>query len=142
VQENLAEVGIEVTINPHDGGTFWTLGDQKSGDSWKDLQLVINYFTMAPDPSWATAWFTCEQVGVWNWERWCNKEFTDLHKKLLTEREDAKRDAGYKHMQDLMDESGAYVFITHGVNAALYSDKVNPAVLPDGRVLLHLFTPA
>jgi peptide/nickel transport system substrate-binding protein len=97
---------------------------------------------MAPDPSWATAWFTCEQVGVWNWERWCDQEFTDLHKKLLTEREDAKRDAGYKRMQDLMDESGAYVFITHGVNAALYSDKIQPAVLPDGRVLLHLFKPS
>jgi peptide/nickel transport system substrate-binding protein len=142
VQENLAEAGIEVTINPYDGGTFWTLGDEKSGESWKDLQLVINYFTMAPDPSWATAWFTCEQVGVWNWERWCNQEFTDLHKNLLTEREDANRDAGYKRMQDLMDESGAYVFITHGVNAALYSDKIQPAVLPDGRVLLHLFKPA
>ncbi|MCI0429644.1 MAG: ABC transporter substrate-binding protein, partial [Rhodospirillales bacterium] len=142
VQENLAEVGIDVTINPHDGGTFWTLGDEKSGQSWKDLQLIINYFTMAPDPSWATTWFTCEQVGVWNWERWCDKEFSELHKALLTERDDAKRDSGYRRMQDLMEDSGAYVFITHGINAALYSDKIVPATLPDGRVLLHLFKPA
>jgi peptide/nickel transport system substrate-binding protein len=139
VQENLADIGIEVAINTYDGGTFWTLGDQKSGNSWKDLQLIINMFTMAPDPSWATAWFTCDQVGVWNWERWCNPEYTALHKTLLTERDNAKRDTGYKHMQDLMDESGAYVFITHGVNAALYSSKIEPATLPDGRVLLHLF---
>jgi peptide/nickel transport system substrate-binding protein len=105
-------------------------------------QLIINYFTMAPDPSWATAWFTCEQVGVWNWERWCNKEYSDLHKALLAERDDGKRDAGYKHMQDLMDASGAYVFITHGVNAALYSDKIEPSTLPDGRVVLQQFKPA
>jgi peptide/nickel transport system substrate-binding protein len=142
VQQNLADLGIEVAINPYDGGTFWTLGDQKSGQAWKDLQLIINYFTMAPDPSWATAWFTCDQVGVWNWERWCNKEFSDLHKALLAERDDAKRDVGYKHMQDLMEGSGAYVFITHGVNAALYSDKIAPATLPDGRVVLQLFKPA
>ena len=45
-------------------------------------------------------------------------------------------------MQDLMDASDAYVFITHGVNAALYSDKIEPSTLPDGRVVLQQFKPA
>ena len=28
-------LGITVTIQQYDTGTFWSLGDQKSGDSWK-----------------------------------------------------------------------------------------------------------
>src|SRR3712207_7848939 len=70
VQALLADVGITVTIQPHDSGTFWTLGDEKSGDSWKRIQLLIQRFSMQPDPSFATEWFTPDQVGVWNWERW------------------------------------------------------------------------
>lgn len=142
IQANLAEVGIDVIITGHEGATFWTLGDQSAGDGWKDVQLIINYFTMAPDPSWATAWFTCDQVGVWNWERWCNEEFTELHKKGLLERDDTKRDALYQHMQKLMEESGAYVFITHGVNAAICRDGIVPATLPDGTVRLDRFKSA
>ena len=29
----------------------------------------------------------------------------------------------YRRMQDLMEDSGAYVFLTHEVDAAVYSDK-------------------
>ncbi|MEA2782392.1 MAG: peptide/nickel transport system substrate-binding protein [Rhodospirillaceae bacterium] len=141
-QANLAELDIAVQINEHDGGTFWTLGDEKAGNAWKSIQLVVNFFTMAPDPSWATAWFTCKQVGIWNWERWCNKEFSDMHQALLAERDNAKRDTGYQKMQDMMEASGAYVFITHGINAARYRDSIVPATLPDGSVRLDRFTKA
>ena len=40
---------------------------------------------MQPDPSWATVWFTPEQIGVWNWERWNSPEFGELHKQALVE---------------------------------------------------------
>src|SRR5215468_5206876 len=32
IQANLAEIGIEVQIDAHDSGTFWSLGDQSKGD--------------------------------------------------------------------------------------------------------------
>ena len=35
-------------------------------------------------------------------------------------------------MQDLMEESGAYVFLTHELNAAVYRDDIVPGLLPDG----------
>src|SRR5919106_1649137 len=41
IQANLAEVGIDVTIQTHDSGTFWTLGDEKAGDAWKNIQLHV-----------------------------------------------------------------------------------------------------
>jgi len=46
-------------------------------------------------------------------------------------------------MQDLMEESGSYVFLTHGVNAALCRDTIKPAISPDGqRLLFRQFTAA
>jgi len=132
VQANLADVGVELEILPYDSGVYWSLGDQASGESWKDLQMMLSRFSMAPDPSWATVWFTPDQVGVWNWERWNNAEFGELHKKGLVEKDTAKRDEMYKKMQDMMEESGAYIFLTHEANAALYRDDLVPATQPDG----------
>jgi peptide/nickel transport system substrate-binding protein len=140
-QANLAEVGIEVEIMPYDSGTFWTLGDEKASQTYKEIQMLLQRFSMTPDPSFATAWFTPEQIGVWNWERWKSSEFGELHKKALVEKDSAKRDAMYKKMQDLMEESGAYIFLTHEANAALYRDDLVPATAPDGwtRALLPQF---
>ena len=94
---------------------------------------------MAPDPSWATMWFTCDQVGVWNWERVCNEEFDDLHNKALGELDNDKRDVMYKKLQDMMEESGAYRFITHEATPAIYRDTIIPGVRPDGQPLLRHF---
>ena len=134
IQANLAEIGISVEIKPHDSGTFWTIGDESAGDAWKDLQLILNRFSMQPDPSFATAWFTPEQIGVWNWERFDSKEFGELHKKAIIETDPEKRDEMYVKMQDLMEASGAYVFLTHELNAAIYRDDIVPGLLPDGNV--------
>ena len=142
LQANLAEIGIEAAIDTHDSGTFWTLGDEKSGDAWKDLQLIYQRFSMNPDPSFATEWFTSDQVGVWNWQRWRSPEFDDLHKKALVEHDLAKRDETYKTMQDLMEKSGAFVFITHEANALIHQEKVAPALKPDGNVVLAKFKAA
>ena len=54
MQASLADVGINVTIQQHDSGTFWSLGDEKSGDAWKKVQMILNRFSMQPDPSFAT----------------------------------------------------------------------------------------
>ena len=120
IQANLAEIGIDLQINVHDSGTFWTLGSESDGESWKNIQLLYQRYSMSPDPSWATAWFVCDQVGVWNWERVCNEEFDDLHNQALVELDSAKRDGMYQRMQDLMEESGAYRFITHEATPAIY----------------------
>jgi len=37
----------------------------------------------------------------------------------MVETDRAVRDRIYRRMQDLMEESGAYVFLTHEVNAAV-----------------------
>jgi peptide/nickel transport system substrate-binding protein len=115
------------------------LGDQKSGDAWKDVQLLVQRFSMNPDPAWATMWFTPEQVGVWNWERWNNADFGKMHQDELHEADVAKRDAAYKKMQDMMEEEGNYVFLTHEATAAIYRDTIVPALQPDGDEIYDQF---
>lgn len=142
IQANLADVGIQCEIKQNDSGTFWTLGDEKAGDGWKNLQLFMSRFTMQPDPSWATVWFMPDQIGVWNWERFNSPEFAEMHKQGLVESDPAKRDEIYKKMQDLMDESGDYVFLTHEVTAILHRDTLSPGLKPNGEPMFSAFKPA
>lgn len=133
IQANAADAGIEIEINPMESGLFWIQGIEAEGEFWKTLQLYIHNWGWAPDPSNATTWYTPDQIGKWNWERWNSPEYLELHKQALAELDSAKRGELYKKMMDLMEESGAYLFITPGVNPLAYRDTIEPAVSPDGR---------
>lgn len=142
IQYTASQAGINIEVNLHESGAFWTLGDQSAGERWKDIQLILNRFSMTPDPYYATAWFTTDQVGVWNWERFSNAEFDKLHEAAKGETDNAKRAAMYEKMQDMMEESGAYRFITHEAAPVIYRDSIKPALRPDGLPLYRDFEPA
>jgi len=139
IAASLAKVGIQAEVVPFDSGVQKAMASDKAG-GWKKMQMHIARFSMQPDPSWATVWFTSAQIGEWNWERISNPEFDQLHDKALAEVDPAKRHAMYVRMQDLMEQSGAYVFLTHGINALLYRNHLKPAFTPDGnRMVLRRF---
>jgi peptide/nickel transport system substrate-binding protein len=94
---------------------------------------------MTPDPYYATSWFITEQAGVWNWERFANAEFDKIHKDAQSESDLVKRDAMYQRAQDLMEESGAYKFITHEATPNVYRNTIVPALRPDGMPLYRYF---
>ncbi len=142
VQATCAQVGITVEVNLHESGAFWSLGDSSKGERYKDVQLILNRFSMGPDPSYATAWFITEQKGIWNWERFSNEEFDQLEAAAKAESDPAKRDEMYQKMQDIMEESGAYRFITHEATPVIYRNNITPAFRPDGLPLLRFFEPA
>jgi len=143
IQAQLKRVGIDLEINVQDSGSFWTLGMEDEGDRWKDLQLIVNRFSMVPDPYYATQWFTCEQVGKWNWERFCSEEFDKLHEKAVQVSDPEERAELYRKMQDLMEESGAYRFVTHEASPVVYRENVvEPSLRPDGRPLYRGFRTA
>lgn len=139
VQANLQEVGIGCEIQLLDSGSFWTVGMESEGDQWKDVQLVLNRFSSLPDPYYPTQWFTTDQVGEWNWERFSDPRFDELQAEGVRETDPEKRDAIYREMQDIMEESGAYRFITHEVNTVLSRNFIEPAVRPDGIALYQHF---
>ena len=119
-----------------DGAAFDAQFQESEGEGWKDTQLFIVQFSTAPDPSWVTEWFTCAQVGIYNWQRACLKDFDALNTQAVAETDEAKRAETYRKMQDMLEESGAYVFLTHGVNAWVSRATVKPAWSPDAQWLL------
>ena len=97
---------------------------------------------MAPDPSYATAWFTTAQKGIWNWERFSDAEFDKLEAAAKAEVDNAKRAQMYEKMQDIMEESGAYRFLTHEATPVIYNNAIKPAFRPDGLPLFRFFASA
>jgi peptide/nickel transport system substrate-binding protein len=130
-QENLKEVGINIQINPLDSSSFWSLGE---GEAGKSAELFANNYSMEPDPSWATMWFTTEQIGVWNWMRWASPEYDELHRQGLTTIDPAERERIYIEMQRLWDEACHSVFITHGSMTYAYHPDLLPATTPHGLI--------
>ena len=142
IQATCAQAGINVEVNLHESGAFWSLGDSSSGERYKDIQLILNRYSMASDPSYATAWFVTEQKGVWNWERFSDPEFDRLEALAKAESDNAKRDEMYRAMQDIMEDSGAYRFITHEATPVIYRNSIKPAFRPDGLPLIRSFAGA
>ncbi len=142
IQATLAPAGIRVQININDSGAFWVLGNEKDSDRWKSLQLILNRYSSVPDPSYYMRWHISSQVGVWNWERFRNEEYDKLEKAALGETDQAKRDAMYIRMQDLLEESGSITFITNEITPIAFKNTIKPALRPDGLPLLRNFNKA
>jgi peptide/nickel transport system substrate-binding protein len=130
VQQNLKEVGINVTLEPLDSSAFWALGD---GGKDKVLELfAVGYSSVAPEPAWSTMWFTCDQVDLWNWMRWCNKEFDTLHQKGIATIDAAQREPIYIQMQQLWDADAISVFVTNVPQVYVSKLGVKPVIYPGG----------
>jgi peptide/nickel transport system substrate-binding protein len=127
IQTNLADIGIKVEIIPLDSDPFWNLGHESQGEDWKTSQLWIMRYRTASDPADALQWFVKDQVGVWNWERWSDPEFEDLWVKGLAELDTNKRVEIYQRMQEIMEDTGAYVWITHEATSYVHRKNFVPA---------------
>ena len=135
VQENLAEVGITVSLNLLDSGTYYTLGE-----SLRERELFYVGFVTQPDPSWSFVWFTCNQIDVWNWQYWCGTEFDRLHFAALKEPDEAKRNEMYIEMQKLWDAQANVVVWTSfptnyyghrtGIEPADHTPRTIPSLMP------------
>ena len=61
IQANLAAIGITAEILPQDSGPFWDMGQEKKGDTWKDLEIWLMRFGAGPDPYGQFQWFVRDQ---------------------------------------------------------------------------------
>ncbi|MDP9634970.1 ABC transporter substrate-binding protein [Ensifer sp. 1H6] len=134
IQANLAEVGIEVEIEALESAAYWALGEN---DASKDLELSLIKYNGKFDPGFQTQWFTSAQVGQWNWQRWKNTDFDALHEKGGVTVDPAEREKIYIEAQKLLDESAAFIWITHNLNAFASRKWLKPGVLPNGNNWLY-----
>jgi peptide/nickel transport system substrate-binding protein len=134
LQANLDEVGIKVTLNKTDEGTFYEIGK-----NLRERELSWVSYETQPDPSFSMVWFTCEQFDQWNWSYWCDDKFTDLQAKGLKEQDEAKRNQIYLDMQKVWDESASVAWLAFPTHYYAYAKGVVPAVSPHGRILPYAF---
>ena len=142
VQWSLAKVGIEVEIVAQDNNSFLDIGQESKGEQWRDVQLFSQNFIGGADPYYSLVWFTSQQVGLWNWERFSNEEFDRLSDLALATTNVTERGRMYRRMQDLMEASGCYRFLSNDVMPQLVRNTIKPAFKPDGNTLLRGFRPA
>lgn len=140
IQAQLQAVGITVKVIPVDEGPFWEMGDQEKGD-YKNLQLWLMRFGTTVDPYEATQWFTKDQVGVWNWERWTNEEYDRLYKEGQVETDEAKRAEIYLRMQEIMEDTGAYVWMNHEPETFVHKADMEITVMPSAEMIWREFKP-
>ena len=132
VQASLGEAGITVEIQPTEEAAYWALGDKTAGDDYLNLELVLMNFAGGIDPTENLVWFRPDQIGVYNWSFFDSPEFEDLYQKSLTEQDDAARAVMFHRMEDLMEESGGFVFICFEPLVALHDSTLIPVILADG----------
>jgi peptide/nickel transport system substrate-binding protein len=142
IQWSLKKVGVEVDIRAQDNSIFLSLGNEEAGDQWQDIQLFMQSFAGGADPYYSLVWFTSQQLGQWNWERFSNEEFDHLNDRALATSVDADRQRMYLRMQDIMEESGCYRFITNGVMPQIIRKTIQPKFAPDGYAILRNFHPS
>jgi peptide/nickel transport system substrate-binding protein len=80
-------------------------------------------------------------MGIWNWERFSSEEFDQLNARALATTVESERDRMYQRMQDLMEESGGYRFISNGVMPQIFRNSITPVFSPDGYAILRGFRP-
>ncbi len=139
VQANLAEIGVELQIESHEGGSFWGLVETK-GKTGLDIQF--QRWLAPPDLSWTTQWLLSSQVGVWNWQWFESKEFDALHFAALGETDNAKRARMLKQLQQMLDDSACYLWITQPPRPMVWKNNIAPAMKPNGDPRLELFKKA
>lgn len=139
IQWSLKKVGIEVEIRAQDNSSFLTIGREDMGEQWREVQLFFQSFTGLADPYYSLTWFTSTQLGLWNWERFSNEEFDRLNDLALAITDEIERSRMYQRMQDLMEASGCYRFVTNGVMPNIFRNRIVPAFRADGYPMLRDF---
>ena len=132
IQSTMAEAGITVEVSPFDEGAYWVLGDKTQGEGYKLLEMVLMAFAGGIDPSENLVWFRPEQMGIWNWSLFDSPEFETLYQKALSEADNARRKEMYNRMEDLMEESGGFIFVCHEPFVAIHRTSLVPDIKADG----------
>ena len=140
IQASMEQAGIRVEIMPYDEAAYWGLGDKTQGDGYKELDLTLMDFAGGVDPSENLVWFRPDQIGVYNWSGFDSAEYESSYQQLVIETDEAKRVALSNRMEDLMEETGTFLFICHQPLVLIHRDTFSPVIYPDGHPNPVLFT--
>ena len=123
VQQQLRRVGIEAEINIVPD-MYSTLGEGSvPGLHYASFSAIV-------DPGYWFEWFTCEQIGLWNYWKWCNEEYDQLKDQAALTVDPEERAELYVRMQQIMDEDISVIWVTNGANVHVYrTGELEPSFL-------------
>ena len=122
-QQQLAQLGIQVELI-----TVPTLFDALGEKSVPGLH--VESFSGVLDPGYWFNWFTCDQVGKWNYWKWCNEEADLIHGEAAVTVDTDERAEMYVKIQQLMDEDITAVWFTNGARVQVYREaELEPAFM-------------
>lgn len=121
VQQQLKRVGIDASIKVVEDG-YATLRKGPPGMHYYSFSLTL-------DPGYWFEWFTCPQVGKWNFWQWCNEEFDELKDRGDTTLDRAKREQIYIQMQKIIDEEVPAISVTNGASVHVSRKYIKPVYL-------------
>jgi peptide/nickel transport system substrate-binding protein len=130
IAANLGQIDIKVTIQPEDSATFDAIPGDGGGGTHR--QLVYSVYVSEPDPYWSYIWFTCAQMGLWNWCDWCDPEFTSILNQALGTYDVAKRNQLYIQADKLWDAQANIVWVAYPTWYFATQPWVRPSLRPDG----------
>jgi peptide/nickel transport system substrate-binding protein len=129
VQANLAEIGLDIEIESLDPAAYWVTGDPIKTRQMYYQEGGINY----REPTQELVWFTCDHVVDWNWQQWCDEEYSSLFDEVQSDLDPASRQQTYEKMQQIWDEAANTVWISHPTAfIASRTDKVSLTIDPSG----------
>jgi peptide/nickel transport system substrate-binding protein len=134
IAANLQQIGIKVKIQPEDSATFDAIPGNGGGGPHR--QLVYSLYVTEPDPYWSFIWFTCAQIGLWNWSDWCNPQFNSYLNQGLKTYDPATRDKLYIQAAKLWDKQANIVWIGYPTWYYAVQHWVRPSLRPDGYPIL------
>jgi peptide/nickel transport system substrate-binding protein len=123
VQQQLRRAGIEAEINIVQD-MYETVSEQSTPG------LHYASFSAIMDPGYWFEWFTCGQVGQWNYWGWCNEEYDALKAQAERTSDPDERAEAYVRMQQIIDEDVSAVWVTNGASVYAYRpDEIEPVFL-------------
>lgn len=122
IQQQLQRVGIDASIEIVQS-LYEEVGQGRAaGMHYASFSAVL-------DPGYWFEWFTCDQVGDWNYWGWCNEEYDRLKDEAARTAEPEERAERYVRMQQLIDEDVPAIWVTSGASVYAYDERIEPAFL-------------
>ena len=140
IAANLGQIGVKVNVEPIQPAVISNLPGPGGGGAHP--QLLYYYYGGQSDPNEWFEWWTCAQMGLWNWDHWCNPEFTKLTNEALATYDKSQRTKLYVQAQQLWDAEAGMAWICNSDNYIGCAPYVKPSFLAQGGILVWNTTAA
>ena len=122
IQQQLLQIGINAKIKPVENG-YQVL------KKLPPETMHYYFFGLNLNPGYWFEWFTCDQVGKWNFPGWCNEKYDKLLKKAATTLDREDRAEIFIEMQRIMHEEIPFIPVTNDAELYVTQSDVEPSFL-------------